>query len=383
MKRMKPLAVILSTLLLLTALSVTKGDCQAFPDPPPMGMPPAQQFSPGLAPGPGIPQGFEPPPGPAPGPTATPDPGSSPCGICPVVSDCEPKCWPAPLGGFYAGYLTSSKGARYTRIRRPDAGLPNLIYRMPLQGAWLGLSANAMLSESFGVMASGGLLIPARIRGGDLTEKGTVTIPITADLDAEQNWGILDAAALYNYSWSCCLSFQLLSGWRWDHFESRQFVQESGSVTGGPSLSQSDTNNLTVNAYIPYIGAQVFTQGNNTRFNARVIGFPLVGGDVQFQEASTGVQGGTSFSQGGGNQDTLTFVSSYFLEVFMAGGFGITPNISLGGFLRWDLLAAKTNFGNYSLANSTAALQSFDEKITLHREAWTLGGLVALDVNWL
>jgi len=295
---------------------------------------------------------------------------SGPPGPCPPPppNGCQAKAGLPPSVTVYGGYLDDNRGFSYTRDRADGSGVPNLIFRMPVRGGWVGASSTVWLSERLGMAASGGLLIPVKTYG-EFRQEGTNQVPLN-QLSADHQWGYVDGMGLFNVAVGECGTFSIVGGFRWDHFESRQFL----SSTDGTSAA---TNNVTINAYVPYVGVQSFYQSSCSKVIARLIGFPYVPGNVKFQESfnltSTGV--------GGGEYGTpFTFTSGYFAEFWIEAARKIIGDAYLGGFFRWNMIHAKTDFSPYTMTTDVG--DTFDEKFKYYLHALTVGGLISIDFNF-
>jgi len=340
---MKKLALIFIAILMLACSSpwangqAPFGNMQPGPGAPPMALTP-----PGFPGGYGVPQ-----------PYGCPPPCAQMCG---------------PLA-FYTGYMVSDKrGFQYKREPEDDASGPDLVFRFPLQGVVLATSGTFPLSENLGVIAAGGWLLPNKTVG-DFNQEGTVETPLTSHLEADSQWGIIDGAGyftFFNAGWGC---FQFLGGFRWDHLTSRQTI--SSHNAGGPgTFTSAATNDITVDAYIPYFGFQLLQTSTCSRFAARVIGFPVAPGTVRFNESSSGTEDGVVFLDGG--EFNHPFKRSYFIEASAEYSMKILGDISLGGFALFNTLHGKTDFGTF-----VGQEESRSELINLTRLTWTFGGSIS------
>jgi hypothetical protein len=279
---------------------------------------------------------------------------------------CAPPCRTSlGLGSLYVGYLFSDKqGLKFTREVTTAIDEPNIVYKFPVQGILLGLSGTFWAGESLGVIGSGALLIPVKTNG-NTEEEGPGATALGSSLDANNQFGFLDAAASYKFYDAGWASFHALAGFRWDHFTSKQtFV----ATDAGATFVRDTTNNLTVDAYVPYFGVKLAQMTPCSYFNARVIGFPTVPGNITFQNSFSGTENLAPLV--GGGDFHSAFKNGYFIEVFGEYAAKMLGDVFVGGFGAYDILQGKTGEGQYTASGGGA----LDEQIVLTRRTWTLGG---------
>lgn len=361
---MKSMALIVCGLLLVFTAPAAVSAQGTF------GMPLA---GPGQAPGdfmmPGGPGG----PGPMPGAPG----GGWPF---PVAQGCQPKTSDPLSFVAYGGYLYHPDGLTYTRDHSIASGVAGLKFKFPVQGAWLGGAATLKMSENAGVVASGGILIPAS-QTGEASEEGVTTTPLRYVTNSEQDWWYLDGMGFYTIAGCSYSGLRAVAGFRWDHLDSRQSLNWADIATGGTVDNGSGTNNLKANAYLPYFGVQSVYRSSTDSVNVKLIGFPYVPGDLKFQESFVQTEAGVTSNGGGAFANSpVSFQSGYFFELFADAGRKVANDFWLGAFVRGQYLTAKTNPSSYNLATTTAET-SFAETIIYYTRAWVLGGLVGVDFN--
>jgi hypothetical protein len=296
----------------------------------------------------------------------------------PGMTACDSKPCSRLRVESYVGYLDDPKGFSYTRERTDGSGEPNLLFSMPVRGIWLGLSSAISLSDALGITLSGGLLAPGKTQG-EFREDGAVQVALNSNLDSNHQWGYLDGMGTYNFSRSSSfVSMELVGGFRWDHFDSKQSLRFS-DTTGGNQLSGSSTNNVILNAFLPYLGFQYVYKSGTTNTTSRVIGFPYVPGSVKFQDSFSQIQARLTANGGGEYQYPLSFTSGYFLECVTEGSRRIFGSANLGTFFRWTMVHATTGPGSYTTASDRTDSFVIDEKFSYYLRAWTVGGLLSLD----
>jgi hypothetical protein len=278
----------------------------------------------------------------------------------------------------YAGYFNDPKGFSYTRERQDGSGQPNLIFTIPVNGLWLGASSTIALGDSLGVSASGGLLVPSKTQG-EFREEGPVVVPLSSNMDSDNQSGYIDGMAAWNISQGNFGAMQLVGGFRWDHFDSKHSISFA-DATGANRLNGSMTNNIIANAYLPYVGIQSVYRSGATKTTSRLIGFPYVPGEVKFQDSFTQTQNGLTQNGGGEYSQPLSFHSGYFLEFFTEGSRRMFGSAYLGAFFRWSMLRAKTDLGPYSTANDQTGSSVINETFLYYLHSWVVGGVVSLDV---
>lgn len=296
----------------------------------------------------------------------------------PGMTACDSKPCSRLRVESYVGYLDDPKGFSYTRERTDGSGEPNLLFSMPVRGIWLGLSSAISLSDALGITLSGGLLAPSKTQG-EFREDGAVQVALNSNLDSNHQWGYLDGMGTYNFSRSSSfVSMELVGGFRWDHFDSKQSLRFS-DTTGGNQLSGSSTNNVILNAFLPYLGFQYVYKSGTTNTTSRVIGFLYVPGSVKFQDSFSQIQAGLTANGGGEYRYPLSFTSGYFLECVTEGSRRIFGSASLGTFFRWTMVHAATGPGSYTTASDQTDSFVIDEKFSYYLRAWTVGGLLSID----
>lgn len=331
---------------LLVALAPVAVIAQEMFESPPMGMP-------------GPPTALMPPP-------AMPGPG----GPLPMPYGCAPPCQkPLGTGSFYAGYLFSSKqGLRFSREAAEGTDQPDLVYKFPVQGVLLAASAIFSAGESFGVLGGGALLIPVKSTG-TTDEEGVGATALNSSTNANNQLGFLDVAGFYKFHEAGWGSVQALAGFRWDHFTSKMdYVSRDAADTFFRDVSA----NLTVNAYIPYVGIRMSQATACSFFNARVIGFPVLPGNVTFQNSFTGTENNAAVN--GGGDVSSSFSSGYFLEVFAEYAAKVLGDVFVGGFGAYDMLYGKTGEAPYVFSDTG---DIFGERLRINRSTWTFGGTLA------
>ncbi len=311
------------------------------------------------------------------GPSAAAHGYQVPTQVYPSTTACDSQPgWRLLIESYY-GYLDDPKGFAYTRERADGSGEPSLVLSMPVRGLWLGLSSSISLSQALGIVVSGGILVPGSTQG-EFDQSGAIPIGLNSRLNSNHQWGYLDGMGTYNLARSSSVGMQIVGGFRWDHFDSKQSVTFS-EVTGGNQLNGSATYNVILNAFLPYVGFQYGYKSGTSSTLARVIGFPYVPGSVTVQETLNQTQAGVTSNGGGVYQYPLSFTSGYFLEIATEGSRRIVGPFNLGTFFRWSMVHATTGPGSFTTASDLVEPFVIDEKFSYYLHAWTVGGIVSVD----
>jgi len=300
-----------------------------------------------------------------------------PTQVYPSMTACDSNPCSWLLVESYFGYLDDPKGFAYTRERADDAGEPTLVLSMPVRGMWLGLSSTISLTQALGMSVSGGILVPGKTQG-EFNESGAVQIGVNSLLNSDHQWGYLDGMGTYSLARSSFTATQIVGGFRWDHFDSKQAVSFL-DASGRNRLSGSTTSNVILNAFLPYLGFQYAYKSGTSSTIVRVIGFPYVPGSVKLQDTFSQIQTGATSNGGGEYRFPLSFTSGYFLEASTEGSRRIVGSFNVGTFFRWNIVHAATDPGSFTTATDSAEPFVINEKFLYYLHAWTAGGLVSVD----
>ncbi len=290
-----------------------------------------------------------------------------PLSCVPTKSVCGPLT-------FYVGWGWDRKGTAFSVDRRRPTGpdpddLLSIINTYPIRGLWLGLAANANLTERIGLFADSCAIVPSNQPSNeDYTVVGAPGSKIWNTTNAD--WWFADGALSYD---TCGLG-KVLAGFRYDRFATN--FKDPGNFVGASGLS-SDTGDVTINCYIPFVGVQV-DQGvpGGSQLMFRVIGFPWLGGDVKYHDSI-------------GNFDVITQDrielakgdnKGYFLEAFAEYGRGVFGRGQLNVFARWNVLHGTAHripiedvLGGFPLTGQY--------KFAFDRQCWTVGGSISLNFD--
>jgi hypothetical protein len=274
---------------------------------------------------------------------------------------------------FYAGWMASAKNARFGFDNVSVGSLFGGQHRWPLAGVWFGLEEKVNVTPNCSLVLDGWLLVPTTRKGGEPEEvtrsflvpigtSGTfATVTTTAiggrEWDTDPDWWYVDAMGICG----CSRGFGLVGGFRYDHFSTR-FKNPQDTIVI-PSTPE-DRADITVNAYLPYVGFQYNQGGPSGNINVRLIGFPYAPADVSHRETGEAGTGTIVRSVG-------TFKDSYFLELFADANRNVFGSASLGVFFRWNWLHGRANLHSEVQPGHQA---STDDSAHFDRNTVTVGG---------
>ncbi|MEW6111055.1 MAG: hypothetical protein AB1664_02910 [Thermodesulfobacteriota bacterium] len=281
---------------------------------------------------------------------------------------------------FYVGYMWTGKEVLFNLDGRTIPTPIGLEHRWPVSGVWLGAIQKINFNETCGVAVEGWVLIPSTAQGTEsstfsrttVTVNGTlVTVTTTAGPSGEgwttkPDWGYVDGRLMCKYG----SDFDFFAGFRYDHFSTR-FQSPVDAFPLGVSEGQ-DTADITVNAYIPYVGVQYSSMGSTSSLILRALGFPWFGADVQHfhtGEAGPGLrsEGRSTFNE-----------RSYFFEVFGEYSYNVFGGgADIGAFFKWNVLHG------YGEINTEIPFVGFNftDRVVFDRNTITVGGKTSWNFN--
>ncbi|MGO9567334.1 MAG: hypothetical protein ACLP5H_07330 [Desulfomonilaceae bacterium] len=289
-----------------------------------------------------------------------PNPGCAPF-PCYNPYACPPQpCMPAPFmePSVYVGYLYKDHGAGVNiQFNNGDVvGITSTRNDFTLQGVWLELAAPFALSQNAGLFLSLAHLFP--VQSNALESYQQLGGAAKREWSPDIQWWELDSALTYRLSQGVFG----LAGFRWS-----SFVVDFGQATNQQNFSTSpDQAQLSVNAYIPYLGLELQADPNcNSSFKAAFLGFPALPSDAEFQETFTPT--GEVYTRFSGKTD---YKSGYFLEGLAEASMRMAA-CSLGAFVRFDAIHTDRtrNFIGPDGSGRSADIQ-FD------RRNWIFGGKI-------
>ncbi|HMK37062.1 MAG TPA: hypothetical protein VK463_18455 [Desulfomonilaceae bacterium] len=323
-------------------------------------------------------------PGPV-GPPVQPPPFGAPCPPPMGMMPCQPGvpgCKPGLLGPLTlsAGYVSTFNGSGYRReFSQNNLGgtQPNLEFRVPATGAWLGASQTFYVGRSCGLLASGGILIPSKTTG-DLVEQGQVIIPVNSEFSASNNWGRIDGAGFCEVfrSANCSFSALAIGGFRWDYYSSKQ--DGSSTEVGTGVLVENFKNDLTINSYLPYIGGQLSQNFGDFSANVRFIVSPGLWGNMKLQETDVDFTGAPL--QGGG-ETSAPVSSGTFLELYSVLTARLMPQAEVGAYFDWTKVELVSDSRNNVFTFNGLPTVSTPEQIRFDRNTWSVGGTALINFD--
>ncbi|MEJ2718081.1 MAG: hypothetical protein P8182_13240, partial [Deltaproteobacteria bacterium] len=250
---------------------------------------------------------------------------------------------PGIAPAFYVGWLEHRKGVTFAYDYRIAGGEDfHESLQTPFKGLWLGFEIESPVSDRLGLSIGGGWLVPGQMDGAVLSDG--LRIPF----DSHPEYWFLEGMVALNPGGG----FQVIGGFRWDHFTSRFDV----------NLSQFQepqaTQDIRAEVYLPFVGVQCATPP----LTARMIFFPYVPGNIKSVLSFPGRPEAEEFSGG--------FGEGYFLEFFGEYRHRMFGEAAIGAFVRWNLLHAR--------ATSDLDLVPFgppaELTVVFDKRSWTLGG---------
>lgn len=269
-------------------------------------------------------------------------------------SGCGEKLCPAGLE-LDVGYLWGHRGmtfgfdAKGPLIAGVDAANR---FTYPLEGLWLGLTAQTRLKDGLGVILRGTWLVPSNQRvQEEFVVPGVAFVP-SREWGTKTQYYTLDAAAVYPF----CAPFNVLGGFRFDSLVT-DFKDPKRETDYGNSLP-TDRAEVSFTGYIPYVGVGI-NYGQALRLS--FVGTPILWGELKIRETiGVGVQSWEWNS---------ALRNGYFMEASAEYGMGV-------GVGRAALLAKWT----YLHATSRSATGTFqgggsgDFSMNLDRQNYLLAG---------
>jgi len=257
----------------------------------------------------------------------------------------------------YVGYLYKDHGAGVNiQFNNGDVvGITSTRNDFNLQGIWLELTAPVALSPTAGLYFALAHLFPVQSTASQSYQQ--VNGSAKREWNPDIQWWEVDGAATYRLSRAAIG----LAGFRWSSFvvDFSQPKSQQGLAT------TPDQAQLSVNAYIPFLGLMVQSDPScNSSLRAAFLGFPALPSDVEFQETLTPTgQGLTRFSGKTG------YKSGYFLEA-LAEASTRMQGWNLGAFVRFDALHTDRTLDFTVNGSSRQADIKFD------RRNWIFGGKI-------
>lgn len=279
----------------------------------------------------------------------------------PPPPSCGPGGFPcAPKRGFFslegAGNYQTVDADLETR-GAALAGIQQIKHSYRLGGLVLGTTAAAEMTPRLSARFNFSILIPFDTVGDEsYTFGGGLAGTGGRHWKVNHDWFLLDAAGAY------CLSpgTAFLAGFRWDHFSATFKDPYDTVVIAGLGSDRAD---FTINGYIPFFGVEVNRNDRNSIRVFRIIGFPALWGDVEYNQTI----GGGAFSRlrGVGNS-----YGGYFLEAYGEYGLRFFNGAASSAFGKFASYQTNGKLNARDLAAGGAA-QSMD--LRLGRISWQLG----------
>jgi hypothetical protein len=270
------------------------------------------------------------------------------------AAGCGEKLCPGGLK-FDVGYLWGHRGMTFGF----DAKGPLIAgvdvanrFTYPLEGLWLGLTAQAPLKDDLGVILRGTWLVPSNQRvHEEFAIPGVGFVP-SREWGTKIQYYTLDAAAVYPF----CAPFNVLGGFRFDSLDTD--FKDPKTETDYSNSRPTDRAELSFTGYIPYVGVGV-NYGQALRLS--FIGTPILWGELKIRE-----------TLGGGNQSwewKSALRNGYFMEA--SAEYGLDVGVGRAALLaKWTYLHATSR-------SATGTFQgggSGDFSMDLDRQNYLLAG---------
>ncbi len=236
---------------------------------------------------------------------------------------------------LYAGWLEHPRGSTWSLQRQDSTGTAP----WPIKGFWFGAAKDVTLFGGLGIIGSGGIFVPWRSEGTWYESPGGRSFSFEIP---QYDWWYLDGLV------KCRVSgpFELLAGFRWDHASTRV------------NFSDNTSDDYVLNSYIPLIGAQINQRWPGGSLIFRVVGSPVVRGQVRYNFWDR--LGSAEFGD-------FPVKDSLFLEIFADYQVKLSGDVRAGGFGKWNALQVRTD--TQKLSGSTAEPVSW----TVNLQSWTFG----------
>jgi hypothetical protein len=226
------------------------------------------------------------------------------------------------------------------------------------RGVWIGLTLPFDPIPRLGISASAWSFL----RTGSVHSRETFndTTFISREWQVQPYWTILEALAILRCGYGC----NIIGGFRYDHYD----ISLKNPVSVGVLSLPTDHADLNVRNYIPLVGTQYEYNSQMGSLLFRAVGFPALGGDLNYQEPFAGAVA---------LRATGHYRRGYFFELFMecSKKFGTGQ---LGLFARWNELHAQSTASVNTLGGGGVVLATQNYDFSFNRNSWTLGGSLNL-----
>jgi hypothetical protein len=295
----------------------------------------------------------------------------------------EKSCDPGPSLALEVGYTGDRRGATVDITTDTGFGIafPNWRYNYPLQGLWLGLTANIPVGDRLSFTASGSWLVPSNQRADEEQIFYTGIQPTFVRKWATSiQWYTLGAGAALSLEGPV----SVVGGFRYESFETKFHDPEAIFFVNN---SPTDEAEVQVNLYLPYVGLVMGLGSGSSascgsceiwdpKVQVGLIGFPYTPGEIKYAETIIELE--PRFSVSG------PVSNGFFMEAFLNCNCGIgVSGANVGFFAKWSYVHAKA--GATADAEDTAIVnpenRADSADLTFDRRNWTIGAI--FDVNFV
>jgi hypothetical protein len=286
-------------------------------------------------------------------------------GILGGSAGCGEKLCPTSNLELYVGWLDGQEGSSISvdTTGRSVAGLTSVFHKYANRGVSLGLGTSLCIKDNLSLLASGWYLVPSTTHSREAYNDFAFG---ERTWDVNPQWWYVDGL----FAWGDpCGSFKLLAGLRYDYYTLR-FKNPVNAV--GVNTLSTDTADASSEGWIPLLGVHYAASSSAQSLVFRVVGIPTLLGSIWYKQTANGL-------------DRANFKGNYsgghFLEVFAE----YTKNFcggSVGLFGKWNSTQGNGNVKfDVDRLGVPAAFADETFKLSLHRNAWTVGGVFSLNFS--
>lgn len=287
-----------------------------------------------------------------------------------------PPCGPSKRAsiGAMVGWQFSDDigGIKFSTQGVPTFNMTGNKINFKLNGLWFGLSGRAELADCVSARVEWRHLFPSDTSVDTYTPLAQGPRGIRKFSTSHYQWDVVDASAAMNVA--CGVS--AIGGFRWDNFSVNMSRPQVVSLLS----SAADQGDLTINFYIPYVGAEFAFQGCDSGFMFKVIGTPWVPSSLRY---------GMTFGPGDVTEQELPWIHdrmnlnskwASFIEASVYYGKKVSDSITLGAFALINDVASHSEGALTSYRGIPELNLSENFDVDLNRRAYAVGGNVAVAV---
>lgn len=288
--------------------------------------------------------------------------GGAGCGMDPKASILG-----APTG--YIGYVGNIGDTRFAldATNFNAANIDRIRMQWRNEGLWLELAVPLRFGPAGALVLSGSYMVPSISTAYE--QYNNVAGAAINEREWSQNTNWFTAQALWAYP--CGETFAFVAGFRWESF---QVAYTSPLLVIGAVGTTNDRADLTINAYVPFVGGIANWAYGDTALTVGLVGMFTALGELKYREGLSQV--GIPISA----ELTGQLNGGHFLEAWAEysrkafgtaswGAFGKVSSVSARSHPTLDVNINAPGFG----------LVTRDYDFTVTRNVWILGGKVSID----